>query len=956
MPMQPDRYAVITYAGFKYCVNRHMNEYQIFEERTSMNKLKLEQIINQSLLEDSLDAIGKQYRGEDMAQKTRAQVLSLIKQNLNKGRKAAETMLLEDGGGRLCARRLSHLMDSIIMALVSFAQTHLYPRTNPTQGENIALIAVGGYGRGTLAPGSDIDLHFLLPYKQTPWGEQIMEYLLYMLWDCGLKVGHAARTVEEAIRMAKSDMSERTCLLDTRFLQGDKQLFNHFMQRFAQEVIAIEPHEFIRAKLVERDQRHLKIGQSRYLVEPNIKEGKGGQRDLHMLLWITHYFYHARTPADLVNAGILSRREADSVKKADDFLWAVRCHMHFLNQGKAQERLSFDIQRDIACRLGYTQHPGQKDVERFMKHYFLVAKQVGDLTRIICAALEEAHAKPVPGIDRLFIEFETGRHEIKESHDFIIDNQRINIADERVFARNPVQLLRIFQLADQYGLQLHPHALRQISRSLKLVDAQLRDDKTANKLFMDILTSRRDPAALLRQMNETGLLGKFIPDFGKIVALMQFSMYHHYTVDEHLLRCIENLSRLERGENARDHPLATSLVPQMDNLRPVLYTALFLHDIAKGRPEDHALAGERIARQLSPRLGLDAAQTDLVAWLVREHLTMSMVAQSRDLNDRKTIMDFATTIQTMERLNLLLLLTICDIKAVGPSVWNGWKGELLRTLYYATELVLSGGNSQLPREQEIHQAKQMLRQELGSWSESERLSYESLHHSNYWLSVSREDQISHARFIMEADRTDKNLAIMTKFHDFEAITELTILARDHPRLLSLVTGACAATGANIVGAQIFTMRDGRALDIILISRAFEKEEDEQRRAKRISALIEEALAGHGCFPTTNGAAQERQRRATRAFATTLAPFVEINNNLSEKFSVIEIEGLDQQGLLSQITASISDLSLDIASAHITTFGEKIRDSFYVTDLAGNKIEDQRQIRSITTRLSKLLQP
>jgi len=920
-----------------------------------MGKLNGEKIIDEAALEADLGALSKQAPDMQAAPLMRGQVLALIKHTLQQGREAAENMLLEDGRGRLCARRLSYLIDAIIRALISFAQTHLYPCGDPHLPKNITLIAVGGYGRGALAPGSDIDLHFLLPENQSEEAEKIIEYLLYILWDCGLKVGHAVRTIEEEIAMAKSDMSARTALIDSRFLWGERAVFSHFIQRLDQEVICVNPHEFIRAKLDERDRRHLKIGQSRYLVEPNVKEGKGGQRDLHMLFWITRYFYRATTPQELVAAGILSRHEAGIVKKADDFLWAVRAHMHFLNQCKAQERLSFDIQRDIAHRLGYTQHPGQKDVERFMKHYFLVAKQVGDLTRIICAALEEVHAKPVPGLVQIFTDFEAGKQNISESHDFIIDNQRINIADEEVFARTPVQLLNIFYLAEQYGLQLHPHALQKISRSLKLVTGSLRESETANRLFMEILTSRRDPARLLRQMNETGLLGKFIPDFGKIVAMMQFSMYHHYTVDEHLLRCIENLSQLEQGHNAHEHPLATSLIPQMETLRPVLYLAVFLHDIAKGRPEDHSIAGERIARNLAPRLGLDEAQTELVAWLVREHLVMSMVAQSRDLTDRKTIADFAAKVQTMERLNLLLLLTICDIKSVGPSVWNGWKGELLRTLYYATELILSGGFSQLPREQELHQAKKRLSQALDDWRDEEWERYQNLHHSNYWLSVLTEEQIAHARFIMAADRAGKNLAITATVHDFEAITEITVLAQDHPRLLSIVTGACAAVGANIVGAEIFTMRDGRALDIILISRSFERDEDESRRADCIALLIEEVLNGRKDLPKSVAAVCERQMKAKRVFAATFAPHVDVNNSLSEKFSVIEVEGLDRLGLLSEITACISDLSLDIASAHITTFGEKIRDNFYITDLNGNKIEDGRHVSAIIARLSSLLQ-
>jgi len=922
-----------------------------------MGVLHKRQIIDIQELRQSLDTIGAAHGGDDQA--TREQVLDVIKHYLRTGRQTAEKMLLEDGHGRYCARRLSYLVDSLITALISFAESYLYPLAVDEDLETLTLIAVGGYGRGVLAPGSDIDLHFLLPNQssnrqQAAWREKMMEYLLYMLWDCGLKVGHAARTVEEEILMAKTDMSARTALIDARFLSGNEGLFTDFIQRLEREVVAVDAHEFIRAKLDERDQRHLKSGQSRYLVEPNIKEGKGGQRDLHVLFWLTRYFYHATTPADLVQAGILSHHEASLVRKADNFLWAVRCHMHFLNNGKAQERLSFDIQRDIAGRLGYTQHPGQKDVERFMKHYFLVAKQVGDLTRIICAALEEAHAKPVPGLDQIFIEFETGKKELEESHDFIIDNQRINLIDENVFVRSPVQMLRIFQLADHNGLQLHPQALKKISRSLKLITASVREDKTANQLFMQILTSHREPALLLRQMNETGLLGKFIPDFGKIVAMMQFSMYHHYTVDEHLLRCVDNLSRIERGENAREHPLATSLIPRLKTLRPVLYLAVFLHDIAKGRPEDHSIAGERIARHLAPRLGMDKDQTELVAWLVREHLTMSVVAQSRDLNDRKTIADFAATVQTMERLDLLLLLTICDIKGVGPAVWNGWKGELLRTLYYATELVINGGFSQLPREQEIHQAKQHLSQELTDWSVEERQNYENLHHSNYWLTVPLEEKLCHAHFIMAADRRHKNLATMATIHDFEAITEITILAPDHPRLLSILAGACACAGANIVGAQIFTMRDGRALDTILIGRSFSQDEDEQRRADRIAQLIEDAISDRAEIPKSSLFAHERQNRANRAFASTLSPHVAIHNNLSEKFSVIEVEGLDRLGLLSQITACLSDLSLDIASAHITTFGEKIRDNFYVTDLEGHKIEAKQRIEAIIKRLTTLL--
>jgi len=368
-----------------------------------------------------------------------------------------------------------------------------------------------------------------------------------------------------------------------------------------------------------------------------------------------------------VKIRVLARQEACIFQKADDFLWSVRAHMHFLS-GKAQEWLLFDVQREIAHRPGYTAHPGMQDVERFMKHYFPVARQVGDLTRIISSALEEKHAKAVPGLNRIFLTFSRRKRNIRGARSFIVDNHRINITGKQVFERDPVNLIRIFHLADNYGLEFHPYAMQQMARSLKLINAKVRENKTANALFLDILTSPRNPALMLRRMNESGVPGKFIPDFGKIVAMMQFNMYHRYKVDEHLLHCIDHLSKIEKRETDKQHPLAHSLIPVLKARRRVLYVATFLHDIAKGRPEDHSVAGEKIARRLGPHLGLTPAETATTAWLVRQHLTMSMVAQSRDLNDHRTIIDFADVAQTTERLKLLLILVICDIKGVGPGV------------------------------------------------------------------------------------------------------------------------------------------------------------------------------------------------------------------------------------------------------------------------------------------------
>ncbi|URQ74597.1 MAG: [protein-PII] uridylyltransferase [Candidatus Ochrobactrum gambitense] len=916
----------------------------------SAHDLKLEEIVNPETLRRKLNELADSTDESYTSLPVRKVVLHALKDALVRGRANAEGLLMKDGGGTLCARRLSYLMDTLIEVLFEFATTKVYPMVNPSKAENMAIVAVGGYGRNGLAPGSDIDLLFLLPYKQTPWGEQVVEYMLYMLWDMGLKVGHSTRNIDECIRLSREDMTIRTAILDARFLTGNKDLFTALVTRFDEEIVKDTGPEFIQAKLAERDERHRKAGETRYLVEPNVKEGKGGQRDLHTLFWIAKYFYRVKTKEELVKLGVLSRAELRIFNKAEDFLWAVRCHMHFATL-KAEERLSFDIQPEIAQRLGYTAHPGQNHVERFMKHYFLVAKDVGDLTRIICAALEEQQAKHVPGFNRIFLTFSRRKRKLSTDGYFVSENHRINTARPDVFSEDPVNIIRIFQLADKHGLEFHPEAMQQLTRSLKLINADLRENPEANKLFLDVLTSPRNPELILRRMNESGVLGKFIPDFGKIVAMMQFNMYHHYTVDEHLLRCIAVLSEIEHGELENEHPLSNHLITTIKRDRNLLYVALLLHDIAKGRPEDHSIAGARIARRLCPRFGLTPSETETVEWLVREHLTMSMVAQSRDLNDRKTIIDFGDTVQTMERLKLLLILTVCDIKAVGPGVWNGWKGQLLRTLFYETELVLTGGFSELSRADRDRQAREALAEKLSDWPAAERDAYLGLHYINYFLTVSLDDQVRHAHFIREADREGRALATMAKPQSFEAVTEITVLAPDHPRLLSIITGACAAAGGNIVDAQIFTTGDGRALDTILISREFDLDEDERRRAERVGKVIEDVLSGKAHLPDVLA---KRTKPKKNAKAFTVEPRVEINNTLSNKFSVIEVEGLDRPGLLSELTGLISDLSLDIASAHITTFGEKVIDSFYVTDLVGHKISNATRQGNIRRKVLALL--
>ncbi|MDP2619377.1 MAG: [protein-PII] uridylyltransferase [Hyphomicrobiales bacterium] len=911
---------------------------------------KLTAIIDSDRLRAELTDLVRELGGNEA--RLRGAVLERLKEVLARGRSLCEAWLKEDGRGTVCATRLSYLEDEIVRVLYDFAVTHVYPARNPSSAERMAVVAVGGYGRGTLAPGSDIDLLFLLPYKQTAWGESVVEFILYTLWDLGQKVGHATRSVEDCIRMAKTDQTVRTATLEARFLWGTEELYDALAKDFDKRIVKGTGADFIEAKLVERDIRHQRAGESRYLVEPNVKDGKGGLRDLHTLFWIAKYFYRVRTGADLVQRGVFSRQEYRRFRKCEDFLWAVRCHLHFLT-GRAEDRLTFDLQKEMALRLGYTEHPGQKHMERFMKHYFLIAKEVGDLTRIVSAALEMRHVKKTPMLSRFMRPLRRRLDRaFKEAPGFVLQAGRINVTDEEVFARDPVNLIRMFWLVDRHDALLHPDAVRLANRSLSLIDKRLRNDAEANRLFLDILTSTNNPEAVLRRMNETGILGRFVPDFGKVVAMTQFNMYHHYTVDEHLLRAVGILAEIEAGRLAAEHPLSDEIIHEVKNRRG-LYVALFLHDIAKGRPEDHPTAGERVARRLCPRLGLTAAETETVAWLVKHHLAFSRFAQSRDLNDRKTIEDFAQLVQSPERLKLLLMLTVADIKAVGPGVWNGWKGQLMRNLYFETAPVLAGGPVEESQRQRVEEAKEELKVALADWPAADIAAYSARHYAPYWLNVDLDRKLVHARLIRQATEDKLPLATAVRSDAFREITELTVYAPDYPRLLSIIAGACAAADANIADAQIFTTCDGMALDSIMINREFEREADELRRGRTIARGIEQALRGEIRLPDM--VARKAQPKG-RLKAFQVEPQVFINNGWSETFTAIEVNGLDRPGLLYALTTALARLNLNIASARITTYGERAVDVFYVTDLTGHKIDSQARQATITRRLIEALEP
>ncbi|MEM9683434.1 MAG: [protein-PII] uridylyltransferase, partial [Pseudomonadota bacterium] len=836
-------------------------------------------VIDRRDLVEALDGLVDQRLSES---DLRAAVLALLKQALADGRAEIRRRFDADRDnrrkGRDASRAYGFLIDQIIRLLYDFAFERAYPIGNPTAGEKQSVVAVGGYGRGELAPHSDVDLLFLQHYKVTPHTEQVIEYILYMLWDLGLKVGHATRSVDDCIRMAKQDQTIRTALLEARYLWGDNALYQELRRRFRESAESDSGLDFIESKLAERDARHQKLGDSRYVLEPNIKEGKGGLRDLQTLYWIAKYLYGVDEVIDLVGKEVFTKREAVKFERALGLLMTIRCHMHYLS-GREEDRLTFDLQPKVGERMNYTDHRGASGVERFMKHYYMLAKDVGDLTRILCAQLEVEHRRK-PRL-RLF----GGR--TRDIDGFIAEGERLNVPADDHFERHPVDLLRLFQVAQENKLDIHPAALRQVTQNLKHIDHDLQRDPEANRLFIEMLTGRNAPESTLRRLNEAGVFGRFVPDFGRVVAQMQHDMYHVFTVDEHTIRAIGLLHKIEQGALVDDHPLASEIIGKVSSRR-ALYTAVLLHDIAKGRGGDHSVLGAEVAERLCPRFGLDDEETETVAWLVRQHLLMSMTAQKRDIDDPKTITDFAAVMQSPERLRLLLILTVVDMRATGPHVWNGWKATLLRELYYRTEEVLAGQPAGGNVAARVAKAKELAGDALkqaGDWEASVTDDYLERGYPDYWLSLQDQDHVRTLTFMRRADEAGEKLAVDIHVDPDRSVTEVCIYTPDHAGLFSQIAGGMALAGASIVDAKIFTMSNGWALDIFSVQDSDGNAFGRNEQIDKLRMRMEGALTGT-LWPTRELSGRESLPK--RAHVFRVPPRVIVDNTASRHFTVVEI--------------------------------------------------------------------
>jgi [protein-PII] uridylyltransferase len=850
----------------------------------------------------------------------------------------AEAFAAEPLRARALVAAQARLTDGLVEVALAVAQ-HLHPLANPTEAERIAVLAVGGYGRAEMAPQSDVDLLFLTPWKITPWAEAVIESMLYILWDLKLKVGHASRTVADCLRLGREDITIRTALLEHRFICGHAPLATELGDRLWSDLFKSSGPQFIEAKLAERAERHKRQGGQRYVLEPNVKEAKGGLRDLQTLYWIGKYLHRVPSSAGLVAAGLLTAEEFAQFERAENFLWAARCHLHYIAK-RPVDQLTFDMQVEVAARMGYRDGQGRRAVEHFMQDYFRHATHVGELTRVFLTELEARHAKPEARIKGFF-----SRKKVAKGYKLV--QGRIDAADPARFLSDKLNLLRAFEEGLRSGYLLHPNIMRLIAANLDLIDDGMRDDPEAQRIFLDLMLKHGNPERALRRMNELGVLAAFIPEFENIVAMMQFNVYHHYTVDEHIIQTISTLAQIERGELVEDLPLSSSILTAGVNRR-VLYVALLLHDIGKGRPEDHSIIGAQMARRIAPRLGLDSEETETVEWLVRYHLLMSDMAQKRDIGDPRTVRDFAKAVKTRKRLDLLTVLTVCDIRGVGPNTWNNWKAMLLRQLHGLTTEALEGGLEHINREKREDEAKAALRARLTDWDEADIKQECARHYAPYWQGLTTDTQEVFARLLRGLD--DSEIRIDLHPEPARDATRAAFALADHPGIFSRLAGALALVGANVVDAKTYTSKDGYATPVFWVQDADGKPYDVEH-LPRLRQMIDKTLKGE-VVAREALAGRDKVKKREREFR--FPTHITFDNEGSEIYTIIEVDTRDRPGLLFDLTRTLAVNNIQISSAVIATYGAQVVDTFYVKDMFGLKLHAKSRQEALEKKLRQAI--
>lgn len=831
----------------------------------------------------------------------------------------------------------NHRIQPLWRALTRATDTLLAQVAQGAQGAGVTLIAVGGYGRSEMFPFSDVDVLLLVPEGAAGTHDAAVAEVLQHLWDMHIPVSHATRTLEEAIACARGDASITAALMDARYVAGDRAAYLALKKHLRREIIGQHPRAFVAAKLSERDRRHARWGDSRFMLEPNIKEGKGGLRDLQTLTWLARYCYRISKAAELVREDLLSEQEWRHYREAYLFFSTVRAHMHAL-RGRADERLTFDLQTQIAQALSFPGGTAQEKAEKFMLRYFQYAREVGALTRIFCAVLEEENLRTLP-LPALPV---TGTKNLAEG--FALDaGRRLRFDAAADLAATPTLAVALFREAQQHGLDIHPRAQLAIARALPVLTQQLPFEGQANRLFFDLLLFAKAPEVALRRMSDMGVLGALIPEFGRITGMMQYDGYHTYTVDEHTLVAIGNLATIESGAWEKDMPLATRVAREITDRAP-LYLAMLCHDLAKGTGGQHAEKGEAIVTRIAGRLGLSAAQTHLAGWLVKHHLVLSETAFKRDLDDVKTIEDFIGLVQSPEQLRLLLLLTVADIRAVGPKIWNRWKGALMRDLYRRAMLGMGVGTDDAAPQTMVQDAL------LHAVPPTQREAAQQLMEAGVplgWWQRPREEQKACVAAFSAWQEAPAAPALVVTHDTFRGLSEITCCMEYAPTLFRDLAGVMAWMGASIVSARSMVLPRGVMIATLGIQTIEGTSfSEDMARLVPMAELIAAARAGQLDFASE----LPRRRLLSGGREVAVAPLVFIDNQISATASVIEVNARDRIGLLYTVLGALADCQLQVMTAHIATYGKKAVDVFYVKDAYGIKIIHRSKLEQIQQAL------
>ena len=867
----------------------------------------------------------------------RDQLFKILKNQMDHNKKLIKNKFLATSDGSLNVGLNVILIDSLLKVI--FKNSYFHSLGN--KHYQFTLIAVGGYGRGELSPHSDLDILFLLPNKlrknDTKKIENVIELILYILWDLGYTVGHSTRTIDDCIEKSRSDLTISTSLLEKRFVAGNNDIYDLLNNKFKTFIDNTKTLDFVEAKLKESETRHKRFGESRYVVEPNVKDGKGGLRDLHTLIWILKFAYKVDTISKLINVGALTKEEAVPFAEAQRFLLSVRCHLHY-RANREDDRLAMDAQLEIAKSMNFKNTITHKDVERFMKRYFLATKTVGNLTRIFCAAIETEFNKP---LRMSFLSFKK-RENITP---FRLEVGRLFSYEREILTENPINIIKLFYISHINNIDIHPKTLRQITSLRKLINLKVRKNVEANKMFLNILTSDKDPTRTLRLMNEANILGQFIPEFQKIVGLMQFDMYHSYTVDEHTIFTISNLHSLRSGKFSDFAPLTSSAILEIKSYKS-LFVAMLLHDIAKGKKGDHSENGSLIASKICPRLGLNKEETKMVEWLVLHHLLMSKTAFRYELGDPKVIKNFAKQVRSIDKLKSLLALTVADIRGVGPDVWNDWKGALIKELYIKTYDLLKPPQEISKITEPLKSSKELLIRYLNNKgvNDLDIKTYCSKFYNNYWGTFNLPSVVNHYEIFTSMKNYSKKLEVYLSNDSKLKATELLVITPDHHGLFSQISGLVASSGYDIVSAKIITRSDGYALDTFFLQNKERKPISDINLRKKLIETITKGLEGNF---NIEKALNIKWKEIPARFRAVKAPIrVIIDNKTSDQYTILDIKCKNAPGVLYKITKIITSLGLQINTANVSTYGDRVVDIFYLKNAFGSKVDDNTTIEKV----------